>query len=112
LLVFNEGQKLFIWVVQSDNNLISASFYGHGFGICKKALNLVITNSTNKVLEDLLQQFINDQIPTYNNTASEQPQQEIFVAIENHNTKHVRLSNQDEVSEFGLKKKNKHQCTS
>ncbi|CAG8833815.1 38879_t:CDS:2, partial [Gigaspora margarita] len=125
LLVFNEDQE-FIRVVQivvkSDSKKVS---YRHGLEICKKALNLVITNSMNKGLEDLLQKFINNQISKHN-TASEQSQQgsgqeiegrgrlankRYLSAVENHDTKCIQLSNQDKLLESETKKKNKHQCT-
>ncbi|CAG8779164.1 35573_t:CDS:2, partial [Racocetra persica] len=37
-------------------------FYSRGLGLCKKALNIAITNNSNKALENLLQQFIDEQI--------------------------------------------------
>ncbi|CAG8558431.1 14525_t:CDS:2 [Cetraspora pellucida] len=45
--------------VESDSKKVS---YSCGLGICKKALNIAIMNNTNKVLEDLLQHFINEQV--------------------------------------------------
>ncbi|CAG8661657.1 21747_t:CDS:2, partial [Gigaspora rosea] len=119
LLVFDKDQELSIWFVQSDDNQISTGTfqalekirrqeinnkfavesdskkvsYGRGLGICKKALNLAIINGTNKVLEDLLQKFIIEQISTHNNTASEQSQQG------------SDQENKDELSESGSKKK-------
>ncbi|CAG8719078.1 17829_t:CDS:2, partial [Cetraspora pellucida] len=45
--------------VKSDSKKVS---YGRELGICKKALNITIMNGINKVLEDLLQHFINEQV--------------------------------------------------
>ncbi|CAG8517288.1 10550_t:CDS:2 [Scutellospora calospora] len=121
--------------VKLDSKKVS---YGHGLGICKKALNIAIMNSTNKVLEDLLQHFIDEQVSAQSSdTASNLSEQGIgqeinsliisnpsqhkgkgcptnkryLSAIENLDNKLVRSNNQDEISEFGSKKKNKRQCT-
>ncbi|CAG8738036.1 5070_t:CDS:2, partial [Racocetra fulgida] len=84
LLLFDKNQESSVQLVQSDDIPISSNtfqalekiceqeinnkaavdsdskkvLYGHGLGICKKALNLAIMNGTNKALEDVLQQFI------------------------------------------------------
>ncbi|CAG8723458.1 8915_t:CDS:2, partial [Racocetra persica] len=44
--------------VKLDSKKVS---YGHGLRLCKKVLDLVITNGTNKAFKNLLQQFIGDQ---------------------------------------------------
>ncbi|CAG8738774.1 1911_t:CDS:2, partial [Ambispora leptoticha] len=88
LLLFDKNQESSVQLVQSDDIPISSNtfqalekiceqeinnkaavdsdskkvLYGHGLGICKKALNLAIMNGTNKALEDVLQQFISEQI--------------------------------------------------
>ncbi|CAG8796021.1 32539_t:CDS:2, partial [Gigaspora margarita] len=36
--------------------------YGHGLGLCKKALDIAIANGSNQILENLLQRFINVQV--------------------------------------------------
>jgi hypothetical protein len=36
--------------------------YGHGLGLCKKALNLAIENKSIQIFEDVLQQFITTQM--------------------------------------------------
>ncbi|CAG8749160.1 2381_t:CDS:1, partial [Rhizophagus irregularis] len=54
-------------------------FYGHGFGLCKKALNLAITNGSNKVFEELLQDFIKQQLSVQNEN-NEQIEHEIDVS--------------------------------
>ncbi|CAG8687165.1 5621_t:CDS:2, partial [Scutellospora calospora] len=45
--------------IKLDSKKVS---YSHGLEICKKALNITIMNGTNKVLEDLLQCFIDEQV--------------------------------------------------
>ncbi|CAG8610979.1 9589_t:CDS:2, partial [Cetraspora pellucida] len=128
------GQKVNSKIaVKSDSKKVS---YGRGLGICKKALNIAIMNGTNKVLEDLLQHFINEQVSAQSSsTASNLSEQGIgqeinsliisnpsqhkgkghpankryLSAIENQNNKLVRSNNQVEISESGSKKKNKRQ---
>ncbi|CAG8619948.1 8542_t:CDS:2 [Gigaspora margarita] len=46
--------------------------YSHSLGLCKKALNIAITNGSNKALEDILQQFIDEQVLAQNENSSEQ----------------------------------------
>ncbi|CAG8565071.1 9118_t:CDS:2, partial [Cetraspora pellucida] len=132
LVTFNESQELFIQDINSKVtvklNLKKAS-YGCGLRLCKKALDIAITNNSNKALEDLLQQFINEQISTLcQNTCEPSEQQLDYVkisnllqhkdkrwpankrylsAIENYNIKNIGSSNQDKTL---LTKKNKCQC--
>ncbi|CAG8600559.1 10317_t:CDS:1, partial [Racocetra fulgida] len=40
--------------------------YSRGLGLCKKALNIAITNGSSLILEDLLQRFINKQAKSKN----------------------------------------------
>ncbi|CAB5378987.1 unnamed protein product [Rhizophagus irregularis] len=104
-------------------------FYGHGLGLYKKALNLAITNGSNKIFEELLQDFIKQQLSIQNEN-NEQIEHEIDVSkisnparykgksrpankryllsIENHFKKYANSSSQDENVER-LKKKNKRQ---
>ncbi|CAG8731399.1 24568_t:CDS:2 [Cetraspora pellucida] len=46
-------------IVKLDSKKVS---YFHSFGLCKKALDMAIMSGSNKVLKDLLQEFIDDQI--------------------------------------------------
>ncbi|CAG8850672.1 33469_t:CDS:1, partial [Racocetra persica] len=53
------GQEIFD---ESFINLDSKKeIYGCGFGLCKKALNLVILNNSSEAFKELLQQFIKKQ---------------------------------------------------
>ncbi|RIB09588.1 hypothetical protein C2G38_2044192 [Gigaspora rosea] len=120
---------------QNVTNSVSAkssskkASYGHGLGLCKKALDIAITNGSNQILEDLLQQFISEQVLTQSKSTQELSGQELdqeidnlnisdpfqhkgrgrptnkryLSSIENHDTKNVDL---DERS----RKKNKRQC--
>ncbi|CAG8799541.1 36345_t:CDS:2, partial [Racocetra persica] len=53
--------------------------YDHGLEICKKVLNIAIMNSTSKILKDLLQHFINEQVlaQSSNNAFEQDISQEI-----------------------------------
>ncbi|CAG8532253.1 17948_t:CDS:2, partial [Racocetra fulgida] len=114
-------------VVELDSKKVSD---GHGLGLCKMALNIAITNGSNKTLEDILQQFIDEQISVQNENISEQElnqendefsisnthqhkskgrpaNKRYLMAIEENNSKNSSSSNQAETSELGSKKKNK-----
>ncbi|RIB01320.1 hypothetical protein C2G38_2050981 [Gigaspora rosea] len=90
LLLKENGQEESIWLIQTEAILQTGTFqtlnticgqeisnksfissnsrkglYGHGIGLCKKALNLAILNNSTQVFERLLQQFIEKQ-STYN----------------------------------------------
>ncbi|RIB04129.1 hypothetical protein C2G38_2048703 [Gigaspora rosea] len=121
--------------VESDSRKV---FYGRGLGLCKKALNIAITNGSNTVLEDILHQFINEQTSAQsnNNSASDLSEQgtcqeidsfkisnpsqhkgrgrpankRYLSAIENYDNKRVCSDNNVDISKSGLKKKNKRQC--
>ncbi|CAG8795101.1 24919_t:CDS:2, partial [Racocetra persica] len=96
-------------IVKLDSKKVS---YSRGLGLCKKALNIAITNGSNKTLENILQQFIDKQISVQNKNIFEQklnPENNEFT-IEKNNSKNSSSSNQAEISELGSKKKNKHQC--
>ncbi|RIB27777.1 hypothetical protein C2G38_2029108 [Gigaspora rosea] len=110
-------------------------FYGRGLGLCKKALNIAITNGSNT---DILHQFINEQTSAQsnNNSASDLSEQgtcqeivcfkisnhsqhkgrgrpankRYLFAIKNYDNKRVCSDNNVDISESGSKKKNKRQC--
>lgn len=107
--------------------------YGHGLGLCKKALNMALTNGSNQVLENILQRFIDEQGLLQSNNQSEQelnqendsfnisnPSQHkgkgrpankrYLIAIEDYNNKNIGPSNQNVISESEPRKKNKRQC--
>ncbi|CAG8779965.1 11254_t:CDS:2 [Dentiscutata erythropus] len=118
--------------IESDSKRV---FYSCGLGFCKKALNIAIANSSNKVLEDILHQFINEQTSkqSNNNAASELSEQgtsqevdnfkisnpsqhkgrghpankRYLSAVENYDNKHVHSNNDINILESGAKKKNK-----
>ncbi|CAG8744904.1 1116_t:CDS:2, partial [Racocetra fulgida] len=79
--------------------------YGRGLGLCKKALNIAITNGSNKVLKDFLQRFIDEQVLLQ--SKGRPANKRYLTATEDYNSKNIRSSNQDE---SGQKKKNKRQC--
>ncbi|CAG8763260.1 13520_t:CDS:2, partial [Dentiscutata erythropus] len=85
--------------------------YSRGLGLCKKALDVAIINSSNRSLEGLLQRFIDEQVSNQKNT-QELSEQEFMIsnplqhkgkgrssnkrcllAIENHDTKNVCSNN-------------------
>ncbi|CAG8539090.1 27710_t:CDS:2, partial [Racocetra persica] len=94
LTSFDESQESFVQVIQNDNKLVLTrtfqaleKIHGHeinnrdavkldskkvsyscGLGLCKKALDIAITNGSNGALEGLLQRFINDQIVSMQST--------------------------------------------
>ncbi|CAG8471058.1 13533_t:CDS:2, partial [Racocetra persica] len=111
--------------------------YCRSLGFCKKALNIAITNDSNKALENFLQQFIDEQILSQCQNTYEPSVQELdqrtndlkisdplqhkgkghpankryLSANENHDIKNVGLNHQDdETLESGSMKKNKRQC--
>ncbi|CAG8775320.1 25632_t:CDS:2, partial [Gigaspora rosea] len=117
-------------VVQNEELNSKKVFYGRGLGICKKVLNIAITNGSNKALENILQQFIDKQVLAQNKNSSEQelnqkndnfsisnPHQHkgrghpankrFLIAIEGNKSKTASSSNQDETLELGSKKRNK-----
>ncbi|CAB5217377.1 hypothetical protein RhiirA5_433869 [Rhizophagus irregularis] len=88
-------------------------FYGHDLELCKKALNLAITNSSNKN-ENNKQIEHEIDISKISNPArykgkSRPANKRYLLFIENHFKKYANSSSQDENVER-LKKKNKRQC--
>ncbi|CAG8620386.1 17809_t:CDS:2, partial [Racocetra fulgida] len=69
-------------IVELDLKKVS---YGRGLRLCKKALNIVITNGSNKTLEDILQQFIDKQISGKDHSANKR----YLTMIEENNSKIV-----------------------
>ncbi|CAB5377005.1 unnamed protein product [Rhizophagus irregularis] len=85
LILMNEMQESSICIIQNEEELLltetfqalknirgqnvyaspvknsKKAFYGHGFGLCKKVINLAIINNSGEIFEDLLQRFIEQQ---------------------------------------------------
>jgi len=107
--------------------------YGHGLGLCKKALNLAIENKSIQIFEEILQQFINAQVNTMQNgtladqhndvyseaevysianpfqhKGKERPANKRYLsAIENHSSKNGDVQEETSVG----RKRNKRQCS-
>ncbi|CAB5390286.1 unnamed protein product [Rhizophagus irregularis] len=80
-------------------------FYGHGLGLCKKALNL---NENNKQIEyEIDVSKISN--PARHKGKSKTANKRYLLSIENYSKKYANSSSQDENVER-LKKKNKWQC--
>ncbi|PKY60202.1 hypothetical protein RhiirA4_483646 [Rhizophagus irregularis] len=79
-------------------------FYGHSFGLYKKALNLAITNAS--LFQKLLENISN---PARHKGKGRPTNKRYLSSIENHFKKYANSSSQDENMER-LKKKNKQQC--
>ncbi|CAG8847801.1 18028_t:CDS:1, partial [Gigaspora margarita] len=79
-----------IYKQQATNSIFAESsskkdFYSYVFGLCKKALYIVIANSYNQILENLLQLFINEQVLTQSKSTQELFKQELNQEIDNLN---------------------------
>ncbi|CAG8560827.1 21445_t:CDS:2, partial [Rhizophagus irregularis] len=61
LMLIDKRQEFPIKLIE-DKVIPISEFYGYGLELCKKALNLAITNGSNKVFEKLLQDFIKQQL--------------------------------------------------
>jgi hypothetical protein len=107
--------------------------YGHGLGLCKKALNLAIENKSIQTFEEILHQFINVQVNTMQNGTFADQHNDIYSeaevcnianplqhkgkgrptnkrylsAIENHQNKNRDVQEETSVG----RKRNKRQCS-
>ncbi|CAG8793563.1 8550_t:CDS:2, partial [Racocetra persica] len=89
--------------IELDSKKVS---YSYGFRLCKKALNIAITNGSNKLIQENNNFSISN--PYQYKGKGHLANKRSLLAIKNYNSTNIVSSNQDKILASGSKKKNKH----